>query len=198
MTNIEELKRDLTHYSVLAYNRVLASSAGGNNSVRIGDSEEFLITASGLSLGDTKPENIVTIDATGEKIDGPEGLKPSKEARMHAAIYVLRPDVKAIFHVHPRHCIALSILGETIPQVTVSARAKLGRIPLLPESMPGSDKLLEDVKNIIPTLEESVHTLLLARHGIISIGSSIMEAYIRADLAEETAHLAYLTRTATR
>ncbi len=198
MEDIEQLKRELSHYSVLAYNRVLASSAGGNNSVRIGDADQFLITASGLSLGDTKPENLITIDAKGEKIAGPEGLRPSKEARMHAAIYVLRPEVKSVFHVHPRHCIALSILGESIPQVTVSAKAKLGRIPLLPESMPGSDQLLEDVKKIIPTLEESVHTLLLGRHGIISIGSSIMEAYLRADLAEETAHLAYLTKIAAR
>ncbi len=198
MTDIEQLKRDLSYYSVLAYNRILVSSAGGNNSVRIGDSEEFLITASGLSLGDTKPGNIVTINAHGEKVDGPEGLRPSKEARMHAAIYVLRPGVKAVVHVHPRYCITLSILGESIPPVTVSARAKLGKIPLLPESMPGSDELLRDVKNMIPTLDESVHTLLLARHGIISIGTSIMEAYLRADLAEETAHLTYLTRIATR
>jgi len=198
MTEIEQLKRDLSYYSVLAYNRILVSSAGGNNSLRIGDSQEFLITASGLSLGDTKPENLITINAKGEKIDGPEGLRPSKEARMHAAIYVLRPDVRAVVHVHPRYCIALSILGETIPPVTVSARMKLGKIPVLPESMPGSDELLRDVKNIIPTLDGSVHTLLLARHGIICIGSSIMEAYLRADLVEETAHLAYLTRIAAR
>jgi len=196
MTDIEQLKRDLSYYSVLAYNRVLVSSAGGNNSVRIGDSEEFLITASGLSLGDTKPENIITINAKAEKIAGPEGLKPSKESRMHAAIYTLRPDVKAIVHVHPRHCIALSVLGESIPPVTVSAKMKLGSIPVLPESMPGSDELLRDVKNIIPTLDPSVHTLLLTRHGIISMGASIMEAYLRADLVEETAHLAYLTRVA--
>jgi L-fuculose-phosphate aldolase len=198
MTDVEQLKRDLSYYSVLAYNRVLVSSAGGNNSARIGDSDEFLITASGLSLGDTRPENIVTINAKGEKTGGAEGLKPSKEARMHAAIYVLRPDVKAIFHLHPRYCNALSILGETIPPVTVSAKAKLGRIPLLPESMPGSDELLRDVRNIIPTLDSSVHTLLLTAHGIISMGSSIMEAYLRADLAEETAHVAYLTRITTR
>lgn len=198
MTDIEQLKRDLSYYSVLAYNRILVSSAGGNDSARIGDSEEYIITASGLSLGDTKPENLITINAKGEKIGGPEGLKPSKEARMHAAIYSLRPDVKAVVHVHPRYCIALSILGETIPPVTVSAKLKLGNIPVLPESMPGSDELLRDVRNIIPTLGSSVHTLLLARHGIISIGSSIMEAYLRADLVEETAHLAYLTRMATR
>jgi L-fuculose-phosphate aldolase len=198
MTDVEQLKRDLSHYSVLAYNRILVSSAGGNNSARIRDSEEFLITASNLSLGDTKPENLVVINAKGEKIGGPEGLKPSKEGRMHAAIYVLRPDVKAIFHVHPRYCNALSILGETIPPVTVSAKAKLGRVPLLPESMPGSDELLRDVKSIIPTLDSSVHTLLLACHGIVSMGSSIVEAYLRADLVEETAHLFYLTKMATR
>jgi L-fuculose-phosphate aldolase len=198
MTEVEELKRELAHYSVVAYDRILVSSAGGNNSARIGDSQEFLITASGLSLGDTKPDNIITINAKGEKIAGPEGLNPSKEARMHAAIYLLRPDVKSVFHVHPRYCNALSILGETIALATVSARAKLGRVPLLPESMPGSDELLEDVRRIIPILEESVHTLLLTRHGIISMGSSIVEAYLRADLAEETAQVAYLAKVASR
>ncbi len=198
MSDLEQLKRDLSYYSVLAYNRILASSAGGNDSARIGDSDEFLITASNLSLGDTKPDNLVVVNARGEKIRGPEGLKPSKEARMHAAIYGLRPDVKAIFHVHPRYCNALSILGETVPPVTVSAKAKLGQIPVLPECMPGSDELLEYVKNIVPTLDSSVHTLLLACHGIVSMGSSIVEAYLRADLTEETAHLAYLTRTARR
>jgi len=194
MTKIEQLKQELSYYSVLAYNRILVSSAGGNDSARIGDSDEFLITASGLSLGDTKPENLITINAKAEKIAGPEGFKPSKESRMHAAIYTLRPDVKAIFHLHPRYCNALSILGETISPVTVSAKAKLGKVPLLPESMPGSDELLRDVRNAIPTLDASVHTLLLACHGIVSMGSSIMEAYLRADLVEETAHLVYLTK----
>jgi ribulose-5-phosphate 4-epimerase/fuculose-1-phosphate aldolase len=194
MTDIDQLKQDLCYYSVLSYNRILVSSAGGNNSARIGDSEEFLITASGLSLGDTKPENLITINAKAEKIAGPEGFKPSKEARMHAAIYTQRPDVKAIFHLHPRYCNALSILGETITPVTVSAKAKLGEVPLLPESMPGSDELLRDVANVLPTLEPSVHTLLLACHGIVSMGPSVMDAYLRADLAEETAHLVYLTK----
>ena len=103
MTDIDRLTEELCYYSVLAYNRILVSSAGGNNSARIGDSEEFLITASGLSLGDTKPENLITINAKAEKIAGPEGFKPSKESRMHVAIYTQRPDVKAIFHLHPRY-----------------------------------------------------------------------------------------------
>ncbi len=194
MTDIGQLKQDLCYYSVLAYNRILVSAAGGNNSARVGDSDEFFITASGLSLGDTKPENLISVNTKCEKVAGPSELKPSKETRMHAAIYALRPDVKAIFHLHPRYCNVLSILGETIPPVTVSAKAKLGKIPVLPESMPGSDELLRDVRNIIPTLDSSVHTLLLVRHGIISMGSSIMEAYLRADLAEETAHVAYLAK----
>ena len=59
---IEEIKAAITKYAVRAYERKLTAAAGGNISARIGNKELFLITATGLSLGDTRSDNIIMID----------------------------------------------------------------------------------------------------------------------------------------
>jgi len=191
MSLVEQLKDQLSRFSLRAYERKLVAAAGGNNSVRIGSTEEFLITASGISLGLVRPDNILTVDRRGRKIAGPDGLVPSKETAMHLAVYNLRPDVSAIVHVHPCFCNIWAARGRSIPLATVTAKAKLGLTPIVPPAAAGSQELRASVENLIPTLEGAVHTILLQRHGILTWGATIEEAYLRADLAEEQAALAY-------
>ena len=196
-TLIEETKNLITKYSVRAYERKLTAAAGGNVSARIGNSEQFLITATGLSLGDTRPDNIIMIDIEGKKIGGPEGFLPSKETGMHLAVYKRYPAVGGVVHVHPNFCNVWAAKGSGILHPTITAKAKLGQTPWVDPAGAGSEALRNSVDEVLSNInDDSVHTILLRRHGTISFGPNVIEAFLRVDLAEEQAKLAYFLELA--
>src|SRR4029077_11197948 len=163
---------------------------GGNISARIGDTDTFLITPSGLSLRDTEPKDMVTIDLAGRKLGGPEQYKPSKESLMHTAIYRARPATRAVAHLHPPHAIAFGIRGDAIPLMTVTSEERLHLTPVVPPATSGSRALADGVATALTTAPADTQVILLARHGIISWGNSVQQSCDLADLAEYTAKIA--------
>jgi L-fuculose-phosphate aldolase len=189
----KDLKRELAGFCNLAYLRKLVSAAGGNLSARVPGTDTFIISPSGMSLRDVDWERLITVDGRGSIIEGPDGLVPSMETPMHLAVYRTRPQAQAVVHLHPVHCIALSSLDISLPLATVSAEMKMGKIGLIPDFPPGSQELAEAVANCLQG-DPDVHTLFLKRHGVISCGRSIGEAFDNVDLAEEMATLYFLAR----
>lgn len=187
-----ELLSEIAKFSHLAYNRKLVTATGGNISVRLGD-YRFAITASGVSLRDVEPGNIIIINKKGEKVAGAEPLIPSKEGQMHIEVYKARPDVKAVLHLHSTYCTLLSIIQLPIKKVTVSAELKMGTVPLIPRAWPGSQELADYVAGAVAGDPEA-GTIMLANHGILCMASSLGEAFDIAELVEETARLTYLAR----
>jgi len=53
---IVRLRKDLSDFSIRLFRRGLVSGTGGNMSVRIPGTDEVLITPTGISLGDIRPE----------------------------------------------------------------------------------------------------------------------------------------------
>jgi arylformamidase len=184
------LRNDIAHFCRVTWDRGLVSAAGGNISARLDGTDTFLITPSGVALRDTTPDDLVTIDLDGRKLDGPERYKPSKESLMHTAIYRARPETRAVAHLHPPHAIAFGIRGEPIPLMTVTSEERLHLTPVVPPASSGSRDLADGVATTIATAPADTQVLLLARHGIIAWGSSVQQACDVADLAEYTAKIA--------
>ena len=67
MMDAEEarLREEIARFCRVTWDRGLVSAAGGNLSARLGTSDLFLITPSGVALRDTEPEDMVTIDLDG-------------------------------------------------------------------------------------------------------------------------------------
>jgi len=189
ITDERKLREELAHFCRVAYRRHLVSGAGGNLSARIGDSQRVLISPSGFSLRDCEPEHFVTVDLEGKKVGGPDGLVPSKESVMHTAIYQVRPQARAVAHLHPRACIVFANRLEPIPLATVSARAKLGFTPIVAEAPSGSQALARFVRQAVQDAPAS-NFFLLERHGALAIGANPRDATDLADLAEDTARIA--------
>jgi arylformamidase len=184
------LREELARFCRVTWDRGLVSAAGGNLSARLGDTDTFLITPSGLSLRDTNPEDMVIIDLAGNKIGGPERYIPSKESVMHTAVYAARPATRAVAHLHPPHAIAFGIRGEPIPLVTVTSEERLHLTPVVPPATSGSRALADGVATALTTAPADTQVILLARHGIISWGNSVQQSCDLADLAEYTAKIA--------
>ncbi len=191
-----ELREELTHYCRFAYQRQLVSGTGGNLSARLPGGDRILITPSAVSLRECTPEDFITVDLAGHKVAGRDDLVPSKEVYLHTAVYAARPDVHAISHLHPPHCILFAVRNQSIPLVTITAEVRLGPTPVVPEAPSGSVRLANLVRDAVVACPEA-KLILLERHGVLAIGANLCETIDVADLAEDTARVAHMLSLST-
>ncbi len=186
------LRRQLSNTSVRTYDRGLVRGSGGNVSARL-DERTMLITASGLTLGDTAPENIVKVDLQTRDWEANEPFIPSKEFHFHSEIYQARPDVNAIVHSHSPYATAYAVRRMDIPYVT-DAAFKQPPMPHVSFSPSGTPELAEKVREAARS-SGAFRVMLLDEHGIVAVGRDLMDAFIWADLAEEMAQIAFIAST---
>ena len=186
------LRQQLTEYSTRLKNRGLTSATGGNVSYRVGD--DMLISPSGFCLDEVGEADWVRVSLETAQ-PYPDQLKPSSETLMHRNVYQLRPDAKAVFHSHPPHVIALSLLRIAIRPIGSEAPFLLGKeVPIVPYTIPTSPLLAESIKPYVP--EHSV--MILENHGLLTLGQDLREAYNRTELSEEIAKIMYVALSAGR
>ncbi|MHC1726438.1 MAG: class II aldolase/adducin family protein [Syntrophobacteraceae bacterium] len=159
----------------------LIAASDGNVSCRAGDNC-ILITPSGVPKGEMGPEDLVKTCMQGNLLEG--ARKPSSEIRMHLYVYRHRPDVFAIVHAHPPLATAFTIAGfpfnsKVLPEVWLT----IGRVPVATYATPSTAEVPD---SIAPHVEKS-RAILLQRHGALTFGANVMEAYMRMDKLEHAA-----------
>ncbi|MBE3572622.1 MAG: class II aldolase/adducin family protein [Moorella humiferrea] len=183
---LEQLRDELIAVCHEVYRRGFSSGSGGNISVRIPDSDYVLIKRSGCSLGRVQAVDCILIDMDGNLVEG-RG-KPSKEINFHLGIYRCRPEVGAIIHAHPPYTIACANTYESLPLVTVSARAYLKQVPNIPFAQPGSAEL---ARLVIEQYQGTrINTITMVEHGAVTAGKDLQEAYDLMDYLEDNAKTA--------
>lgn len=185
------LREEIAQVCRICYGRGLVSGAGGNVSARLSGSDQILITATGVSLRDVGPEDIVVIGLDGSLREGEK--RPSKEVPFHTEIYRRRQDVHAVLHLHPPFATAFAVLRRPLPMVTITAEAILEEVPLVPRAPSGTRELGELVGQCVEE-HPRAKALLLADHGIVAMGPDLTRALNIADLVEETAKVAWLVQ----
>lgn len=170
----------------------LVVGTSGNVSMRTPDGN-ILVTPSGLSYEEMKPENIAVVDIEGNLISG--SLAPSVETPMHLGIYAARPEVESIVHTHARYSTILACMGLEIPPVhyMLVELSDEGRVPVAEYAIYGSTEL---AANASRALGDSHRACLLQNHGTIAVGDSPEEALKRTEILEEMAQIFHHTRLA--
>ncbi len=163
------------------YARNLVAATDGNLSARLGE-DRFLCTRSGVALGDMQPADLVIADSKGEKLEG-DG-KVSSEFFTHLAAYEERPDVSAVVHAHPPKAVALTLAGMSmkeyaLPELVVA----LGGVPTAAYATPGTKEGADVVRDLIRRCD----ALLLDRHGALTVGDSVLDAYRKMEKIEHSA-----------
>lgn len=175
-----EARRALVETCTRLYDRNLTVSAGGNMSVRV--DEGILITPSGRNKGMLKPNNLVKVALDGTVISGG---KPSIETRFHLALYRSNHDTNAVVHCHPLNCIAITLKGEDLRcNLTPEGALLLGKVPTIPYITPGTDELVDAV-----AAHHRHSAMLMARHGALTQGTTLEDAYDRMEELEFQARL---------
>jgi L-fuculose-phosphate aldolase len=186
--DVLDLKRYLVDICHRASERWLTSGSGGNISVRVPGTDRYLCTATNVTFRDTAVENVIEMDLAGTQHGG-DG-KPSKEYRWHAGIFATCPDAGGVVHTHSTATMAFGIVGMTPPHMTGQARAHLGRIQIVPYADAGSEKLRDLIVDVYRRFPET-RIVLLANHGLAASGPTLLDAYNRAEIVEDSAQ-AYL------
>lgn len=163
----------------------LIAACDGNVSCRTGNGD-ILITPSGVPKGDLLAEDLVKTTLEGNVVEG--SAKPSSEIRMHLLAYRKRPDVFAVVHAHPIMATAFTLAGfpfnaKVLPEVWLM----LGNVPTAPYATPSTPEVPQAIDRYV----EGHRAILLSRHGALTFGKNVLEAYLRMDKLEHAARTLY-------
>jgi L-fuculose-phosphate aldolase len=154
----------------------------GNISLRI-NNDHVLITPSGVPKWKLKAEDFALVDLKGNVLEA----KPSSELSMHLKVYQTCPKAKCVVHAHPPVSIAWSIAKPHLKFLPDECISELilatGRIPVVPYARPGTSEMAEVLEGIV----EDYRVMILARHGALSWGESVEEAYNGIERLEHAA-----------
>ena len=150
----------------------LLSAADGNVSLRLAD-DDILITPSGKNKAHITPLDIAAITLDNQVLEG----VPSGERLMHLEVYRRVPQARAIVHAHPPTAIAWSIAFPTATELPAGCMSELilalGSVPIVPYARPGTSSM---GTALAPFLPQS-RVMILGRHGALSWGEDLEEAY---------------------
>lgn len=168
----QQIREQIIETATMLHHKNMLAACDGNISYRCDDGA-ILITPSGKPKFLLGADDIALIDIDGNVIKG----KPSSEMLMHLEVYKMRADAKAVIHAHPPTAVAYSIAhpdAEVIPGKSFSELIlAVGKLPIVPFQMPGSPQMGAALR---PYIEDS-KVMVLARHGAISFGEDLIEAY---------------------
>jgi L-fuculose-phosphate aldolase len=185
--NSEQLRQSLVDASREAEALRLNAGTSGNISIRI--EAGMLITPTGIPSKSLRPEMIVAMDFDG---NWSGDVTPSSEWALHAAIYKARPEIEAIVHAHPDHCVALSCAREALPAFHYMIAGFGGDdVRCSRYATFGSPELADVTVEAI----DGRTACLLANHGMVAIGASVAEAFSRTVKLETLARQYILCRS---
>ncbi len=180
----KEIQEEIIAYGRLLYAQGLVSGASGNISVRL-DADRILVTRSGCHKGMLTASDIVAYNTKSNRVVTEGSTKPSSEFRMHTHIYARQPKVQAVIHAHPPCAVALSVAGVSLEKVVLPETVlALGAIADCGYATPTTNDVVEIIKK--PVLS-GAKAMILARHGSVTTGSSLHEAFCRLETVEHLA-----------
>jgi L-fuculose-phosphate aldolase len=130
----------------------------------------FLVTPSGLPYEDTKPGDVVFIDAAA-RAKGKR--RPSSEWRFHFDIYRRKREVNAVVHAHSSFATTLACLDMAVPAFHYMVAVAGGNsIRCAPYATFGTQTLSDNALKAL----DGRKACLLANHGMIATGVHLQSA----------------------
>ena len=187
MSTQQQLKQDIVCICRMLHRKNYLAATDGNVSVRLGD--RLLTTPSGVHKGLMEADQVITVDLSGRVLEG-EG-RPTSEIRMHLLAYEFRRDITAVVHAHLPYATACTLAGidllePILPEVVIT----LGGIPTAPYATPGTEEVPDSIREFI----QDYDAILLARHGAMTVGRDVRDAYNKMEKLEHTARVVLAAR----
>lgn len=150
------------------------------------DASSFYINSGASVRGALTVDDIVTVDLAGNLVEG--SAKPPLEFHIHSEVYRARPDVQAVMHTHPQWSTFLTMVGEKYKAVYAQG-VLLGDIPLLDSPLSVNTRPMGE--KLVAALGRGPAVLLKA-HGVVVVGTTIVECFALSAYVEENAYRQYM------
>jgi ribulose-5-phosphate 4-epimerase/fuculose-1-phosphate aldolase len=155
-----------------------------------GAEDRFLLNRIGIGFDEMTAHDLMEVgfEAPPKAVSGATEAAGVNRAghTIHSAIYMARPDVGCALHLHSRAGMAVAALEE-------------GLLPLNQISMQFYDRVAyHDYEGIALDLDErerlnaslgGKHAMILRNHGLITVGRSVAEAFMRAYYLEKACEI---------
>ena len=168
------------------YDKGMTTTSGGNLSI-LDEEGNIWITPAGIDKGTLNRNDIVCVRADGTIV----GMhRPSSELPFHAAVYKMRPDLKAVLHAHPPALVSFSIVRKC-PNLNLltSVQKMCPDVKIATYAVPGSQQLGE---NIGKCFADNCDIVLLENHGVCIGAPDMFTAFQRFETLDYSANLEIL------
>ena len=187
---IDEIKDQICDVCHKMWQLGWVAANDGNVSVRLDDGT-FLATPTGMSKSFITPDKLLRIDASGNILEGAEGLRPSSEIKMHMRVYEKRPDVGSVVHAHPIYATSFAIAGIPLTQpIMPEAVIALGCVPIAEYGTPSTMEIPDNLEKYLPYFD----AVLLENHGALTWSTDLNAAYMKMESVEFYAQLLYQSK----
>jgi ribulose-5-phosphate 4-epimerase/fuculose-1-phosphate aldolase len=196
MNELSQL-RDLVARSCRILGKLnLTKEPSGHVSARVPGTDRILIKARGpeeSGLRFVTPEDIITVDFTGKKVEGADGLDSPQEVFIHTWLYRTRQEVQCVVHIHPLRVVLFTICNRPLLPLfgaydPTALRLVINGLATYPRSITvSSEKLGEEFARAMGDKQ----ACLMRGHGITSAGASVEEATLTAIKLNEVAEINY-------
>jgi ribulose-5-phosphate 4-epimerase/fuculose-1-phosphate aldolase len=141
-----------------------------------GAEEHFLINPYGLFFDEITASSLVKIDLDGNTVqDSPFPVNPAGFV-IHSAIHAGRHDAKCVLHTHTVNGIAVSAQHGGLLPLSQHSMAVLGSLGY--HDFEGPATRDDEKPRLVADLGRNAH-LILKNHGLITVGETVAEAFIR-------------------
>ena len=163
----------------------LVGGTAGNVSARVGDGT-FCLTPSGVDYDAMTLEDLVFLSLDGSHLAGERS--PSSEKALHLACYERYPEVGGVVHCHPRYASMFAVCRRQIPAAIEEVVVYIGGdVEVCDYHLTGSHDLGEAVADALAARS----AVLMANHGLVSIGKDPAAGLHAAFVVERTAHIVW-------
>jgi len=174
------IRSEIVCFAKIMYEKNMVNALEGNISVKEGN--RIYITPSGVCKGYLDEDMLVVVNEMGEIIEG--DYVPSSEMSLHLACYRLRPDISSVVHNHSPYATAYAIANKPIktrayPEMIIA----FDQIPVIDYGTPSTDEVHAELDAYI----DKVDVFLISRHGIVSVGRDLPDAFFKIEAAESIA-----------
>ncbi len=196
LSNMQQLeflaqRRHLVEMARQSYQEGLFAGTSGNLSTYDPETGIMTITPTSVSYHTMTEEDAVCLTLDGNIVWG--SYRPSSEWQMHAYMYENMPDIRAVVHTHSPYATSFAVNHEMIPVILIEMVPFLGgAVPVSQFAIPGT---VEMGVEALKAIEDVANGCLLANHGVLTVGRTLNEAYIRAVYVEDAAKIYSLAKS---
>ena len=166
----------------------LVEGTSGNVSGRMEDGT-VCVTPSSIPYETMTLDDLVVLDLDGNVVEGERG--PTSEKALHLACYRAFPEVGGVIHSHARFATMFAVVREPVPAAIEEVVVHVGGdVPVCEYRTTGTDELGDEVASRLGDRS----AVLLANHGMVTIGATPEKALHAAGVVERTAEIVWGAR----